>query len=233
MNDNLLHIGGNMIKIGPSLLGVHYDPYNPYNLPRGTIRFQFEDESFDPHAIGDLGGIWRQVCSSPNVWDWSEHPLGTWSLVGRFQGRITMPAHILGGNLEGFVTTGMVGCFTNCIGLKTVGIMNTNIHDHWSLQSAFANCSNLETIAPLPITGSAYKICAECTSLKTIPQFEIDIAGDLQWAFQNCVNVESGMVALYERYPNDPPRHYQCFLNCGTNTASGMAERELLPSDWK
>lgn len=232
MNDNLLHIGGNMIKIGTSLLGVPFDPYNPYNLPRGTIRFQFDNESVDPRGM-DVDGIWRQVCSSPNVWDWSEHPLGPWSLVGRFQGRIQTPTHILGGNLEGFVSEGMEGCFSNCNGLKTVGIMNTNIQEHWSLQYAFNGCSNLETIAPLPVSGSAYMICANCTSLKTIPLFENYGITDLQWAFQNCINVESGMLALYQRYPTDPPRHYQCFENCGTNTASGMAERELLPSDWK
>jgi hypothetical protein len=233
MNDNLLHIGGNMIQIGHSLLGVHYDPYNPYNLPRGTIRFQFEDESVDPRRGIDVGGIWRQVSSSPNVWDWSEHPLGSWSLVRRFDGRITMPAHIIGGNLEGFTSEGMIGCFGHCTGLKTVGIMNTNIHEHWSLLSTFEDCRNLETIAPLPVSGSAYMICSNCTSLKTIPLFENYGITDLMGAFQNCINVESGMLALYERYPNEPPRHYQCFENCGTNTASGMAERELLPSDWK
>ena len=233
MNDNLLHIGGNMIKIGTSLLGVHYDPYNPYNLPRGTIRFQFEEESFDPRRRIEVGGIWRQVCSSPNVWDWSEDPLGSWCLVGRFETRIQTPTHILGGNLEGFNSEGMEACFMDCNGLKTVGIMNTNIQERWSLQETFIGCHKLETIAPLPVSGTAFRICANCTSLKSIPLFEDYGIRDLQWAFQNCVNVESGMVALYERYPNEPPRHYQCFGNCGTNTASGMAERELLPWDWK
>lgn len=57
----------------------------------------------------------------------------------------------------------------------------------------------------------------------------------MQDTFYNCINVESGILALYQQVSTQSniPYHSEAFYNCGSNTETGRAELAQLPSDWK
>ena len=104
----------------------------------------------------------------------------------------------------------------------------------------FSGCTSLE-VANLFDTSSVTKFSymfSGCSRLKRIPTFTISSGNCyISWMFYNCANVESGMLDLYNQFSQMPPastyRYQGVFRNCGTNTASGQAEREQIPSDWK
>lgn len=211
------------------------DPYNPYNLPDGTIRYKFDDASYDPSTdISSLvvGGLWTQVSSSPNVWDWSitmDNP----SLVGRFSnafGGLAGTFHIMGANLQGIgYQNDLYLTWSGCHLLATVSMMDTrNVMDFmW----AFAG-SSIQHVAALPLSGRCNQMFSHCTSLLDIPQFENRGVNNCQNMFDECVNVESGILGCYNSLL-PVISHYQCFMNCGINTLTGAAELAQIPADWK
>ena len=55
-------------------------------------------------------------------------------------------------------------------------------------------------------------------------------------AFDSCVNVKAGALALYNQLisqPNQVTSHIGTFYNCGRDTVNGAAELAQIPSDWK
>jgi hypothetical protein len=74
-----------------------------------------------------------------------------------------------------------------------------------------------------------------CTGLRKIPEFVFK--GNLYYsdgAFEGCINVESGILRLYNQIKNMPSfSHENFFKDCGTNTQSGQAELNQIPEDWK
>ena len=74
-----------------------------------------------------------------------------------------------------------------------------------------------------------------CTSLTSIPLFDTGNRLDMSYAFDNCVNVQSGALALYQQASTQSfvPGHTHTFTNCGINTETGSAELAQIPSDWK
>lgn len=211
------------------------DPYNPYNLPDGTIRYKFDDASYDPSTDSHyVGGQWTQVSSSPNVWDWSitsDNP----SLVGRFRyafGGLAGPFHILGANLTGRgYQNGLYETWRECYLLDTVAMMDTrNVSD---FQGAFAG-SGIRHVAALPLSGRCFQMFSHCTSLVDIPRFENLGVQNCQEMFAGCINVTSGIIDSYDSLSAPiPSSHYQCYYNCGINNNTGAAELAQIPSDWK
>ena len=213
------------------------DPYNPYNLPDGTIRYKFDDASYDPSTDYPslVGGQWTQVSSSPNVWDWSITSINP-SLVGRFRnafGGLAGTFHILCANLTGRnYQNDLYETWRDCSRLATVSMMDTrNVSD---FQGAFAG-SGIRHVAALPLSGRCFQMFSHCTSLVDIPQFENLGVGNCQEMFAECGNVESGILDCYSSLSQPTPvvSHYQCFMNCGINTLTGAAELAQIPSDWK
>jgi uncharacterized protein (TIGR02145 family) len=70
--------------------------------------------------------------------------------------------------------------------------------------------------------------------LKTIELFNTDSAIDVRSMFEECDNVESGALALYQQMStqtNPPTDHSYCFA-CGYGTPSGRNERAQIPTTW-
>jgi surface protein len=75
-----------------------------------------------------------------------------------------------------------------------------------------------------------------CTSLTNIPLLDTSKVTDMTDICNNCINVESGALALYQQASNQttPPSEYnRAFRDCGINTQTGSAELAQIPSDWK
>ena len=74
-----------------------------------------------------------------------------------------------------------------------------------------------------------------CTSLTTISLFDTSTVRNMNRTFSGCINVQTGALALYQQASTqtNPPTHNGTFYNCGSNTTTGAAELEQIPSDWK
>ena len=74
-----------------------------------------------------------------------------------------------------------------------------------------------------------------CHSLTAVPLFDTSKVTNMQSMFNECINVQSGALALYQQastQANPPLLHNSTFYNCGSNTQSGAAELSQIPSSW-
>lgn len=209
------------------------DPYNPYNLPLGTIRYRFGDPSYDPNTT-NVGGLWVQVSSSPNIWDWSLTPANP-SLVGRFSTAFNGigTVDILGANLNGLDQPDLYRTWESS-GITSVAILDTREVLHFS--EAFTRCTSLQFVADgIPISGDCFQMFYGCFSLRRVPLLQQAGAVNLSEMFENCYNVEGGILDFYDRfrYITEQGAHWACFRNCGINTTTGAAELAQIPDTWK
>lgn len=74
-------------------------------------------------------------------------------------------------------------------------------------------------------------------AIREIGPLNLPAVGNVLWMFKNCVNVERGALDLHRILVEKPElsqssRHQDCFVNCGKNTESGLAELQQIPSSW-
>lgn len=75
-----------------------------------------------------------------------------------------------------------------------------------------------------------------CTLLPNVPLFDTSSVTDMMYTFHNCINVQSGALALYQQVSTQakpPTFHTGTFMECGSNTQTGAAELAQIPSNWK
>lgn len=132
--------------------------------------------------------------------------------------------------------TNLSTMFIGCKQLVTVPCFDTS--NATDIHAMFDECDSLTTL-PLFNTSNVTNMnafCLYCTSLTEIPLFNTSKVTDISSAFEFCYNVQSGMLALYTQassQANPPTSHRGTFFDCGTNTESGRAELNDIPSDWK
>jgi hypothetical protein len=122
--------------------------------------------------------------------------------------------------------------FANCESLTEVPLFN--LHGTYLMKDTFYACFALEHV-PLFDTstvGRMHRTFMLCMALKEIPAFDMSNIINLVDAFCGCNNVESGMVSLYNAAVPHSQYFDGCFTGCGTDTASGMAERAQIPTSW-
>jgi len=80
------------------------------------------------------------------------------------------------------------------------------------------------------------KLFHNATGLTNIPAvFDTSSCTNVNSMFDGCINVESGALALYQQMSTQatpPISHNNTFLNCGSNTTTGAAERAQIPTSW-
>lgn len=211
------------------------NPYNPYNLPSGTIRYMFEDTTYNPTESSHVSSVWTRVSSDPNIWDWAPDQYGSQSLVNLFSGdafgQSSLRVHILGANFQGLFQPSIQSTWRANQNIVSVHVMDTRTVTDF--QWAFSGCANLYEIAGLPIQHNIYQMFLDCTSLRRLPRFEIYGSGtDVGYMFEGCRNVESGILDCYDSLLSSSG-HFACFRNCGVDTPTGAAELAQIPSDWK
>ena len=133
--------------------------------------------------------------------------------------------------------TSMAFMFRGCSSLTGVPLFNTSkVTDIGSMFDG--GCSSLSSV-PLFDTSNVTNmtfVFQNCTSLTSIPLFDTSKAINTFWMFENCYNVQSGALALYQQastQANPPLYHMGMFGDCGINTQTGSAELAQIPSDWK
>lgn len=177
--NNVLHRNGYAVgKIEQPV-----DPENPYNLEPYTMRFKFDDGSYDPTNSGETwnsGAVWTRVSSSPNVWDYYQGPAGEsydkvyWQAA--FEGHFNSggAVRVLGGNLAGAKNMSLSAMFRGCTRLvefRTVK-MGTSTK---TFSGMFNNCSGLVRVELFDVShaenGSLTNLFSRCSMLEAIPSF--------------------------------------------------------------
>ena len=72
-----------------------------------------------------------------------------------------------------------------------------------------------------------------------IPEYEYSSAETVDYMFEECRKIESGIVSCYNKLSALPAvtadkySYSRCFRNCGKDTTSGAAELAQIPNSWK
>lgn len=169
----------------PTSWGGNYagDPENPYNLEPYTMRFKFDDDSYDPTNSGETwnsDAVWTRVSSSPNIWDYYQGPAGEsydkvyWQAA--FEGHFNSgdAVRVLGGNLAGAKNMSLAAMFRGCTRLaefRTVKMGTTTK----TFSGMFNDCSGLVRVELFDVShaenGSLTNLFSGCSMLETIPSF--------------------------------------------------------------
>ena len=213
-NISELYLGSN--KIAQAYLGSNLvyqtsapgpvDPYNPLGLPANTVRVRTSNGN------APIKGTYTSYETATLV-------AGTTDVYDVYK--------------SGTDFTGLLRESTNVV--EVLGANTTGITD---VSRMFMNCSSLTTI-PLFDTSSVTLmnyLCNYCSSLKNIPLFDTSKVTRMNDSFSYCSNVEGGALALYQQAISQTKPvsyHQRTFKNCGSNTQSGAAELEQIPSSWK
>lgn len=138
-------------------------------------------------------------------------------------------------------------------------VLDVNLQENFSLSGIFANTPNLTYANLSKCTGNVeinngfngsgvqYVVLNSNSEFNSVHLFEncynlkdlnnIKFTGEpfgAETMFQGCVNVENGILDLYNRLVALGKGPYGAmFRDCGINTETGSAELEQIPSDWK
>lgn len=161
------------------------DADNPQGLRPYTMRFQFDDSTYDPtNESWGSGSFWVQVSSSPNVWDYT-YASTNWGakFTRRFQDRNNV-VHVVGANLLGVESVG--SAFYECTALRSVGTLD--ISTATAVSNLFASCSALNSVTSLN-TASATEMrnmFEGCLSLTAIPSLNTSHVTTMAYMFHGC-----------------------------------------------
>ena len=192
-----------MMNSNGKLIGI--DPYNPLNLPQGTIRVRTNDGQ-PPKYLNYKGyDSATLVSGTTDVYDVFKSGDSFGAILDHSYNLV----EILGGNT--YNVTNMNYMFYYCPSLSSVSLFDTR--NVTAMEEAFHDCS----------------------SLSSVPLFDTRNVINMNRMFLRCVNVQSGALALYQQASTHSAvtKHIRTFTDCGINTETGSAELAQIPSDWK
>lgn len=224
------------VNVSARRTGIFLKPH--LNMPPVapmTLRFKFSKEGYSPVTAGvGTTGTWKQVLSSPNIWDWTR-TANSWgnAFKNTFYDSENEVSIINAGDTSG--VTAIHSLFQGCRSLKKVCLFDTSNVTIFS--NTFATCVGLKTV-PLFDTSEVTNmndVFNGCSVLQSIPLFDISGVTQVRRTFKNCRNVESGAKALYDNLVLrgiSNANHNERFTNCGIDTPTGSAELAQIPSSW-
>lgn len=255
-------VNGRLMQVDDFLeRGPYRKPVDEVDTPM-TIRFRFEKSDYDPHGTkangvwtkvegyDDLGNIWDWTATDPS--HFMRYPF-TFTDVNN-------PVDVLGvGDLSGISGVNyMSWTFEYCTALRSVhGFYASNTtqasrtfrgctnlqYAEISFPSAeiiaymFDGCTSLKTVVIHELPDNimtAEAMFFNCTNLTAIPKLNTSNIRTADAMFYNCTNVSDGAYELYEKLSAQEqlPGHDSTFMNCGSNTASGIMDLLKIPVSW-
>lgn len=208
---------------------------------------------FDTSAVTTTERMFEDTISITSVPNFDTRNVTNFRSMFQQSGIINVPA------LDTSNATDVSRMFYECNSLRTIPLMDTS--NVTTMESMFWHCDNLITVpqldsrsvtdmsymfyscpalttVPLLNTGSVTDFSAmfyNCTSLTSIPLFNTVSAINMNNMFYNCTNVSSGALALYQQASTHQVaymNHYDTFYQCGSNTQTGAAELDQIPTTW-
>lgn len=242
-----------MMKYGTHAMGISSSPTPPVPvLPANTVRVRTSDGNAPVKNYGNKFESATLVEGTTDVYDVYKSGTSFSNLLSK----CTNITEVLGANLTGITRADYM--FLQCSSLTTVSLSNTS--SVTNMRSMFYLCSSLTTVQLFDTSSvtNMRGMFEECTSLTSVPLFDTSSVTnmedmfngdssitsiplfntsnvtDIRQAFYNCVNVESGALALYQQASSKTsvPSHNATFYHCGSNTTTGAAELAQIPSSW-
>ena len=180
------------VNVSARRTGIFLKPHSkmPPVAPM-TLRFKFSKEGYSPVTAGvGTTGTWKQVLSSPNIWDWTR-TANSWgnAFKNAFSDLENEVSIINAGDTSG--VTAIHFLFQGCRSLKKVCLFDTSNVTVFS--STFATCVGLKTV-PLFDTSNVTNMSSMfsgCSRLKTVPLFDTSGVTDMSSMFRNCTSLQS------------------------------------------
>lgn len=124
-------------------------------------------------------------------------------------------------------------------GSKFVEVLGINTHDVTDFTSTFYNCGLLVALPTNVYFGDGTNFpdfAKGCSLITSIPNYDLHSATNVYYAFDSCINVESGALAMYNQLAAlgaQITSHFATFRGCGSQTVTGQAELAQIPADWQ
>ena len=120
---------------------------------------------------------------------------------------------------------------------NVIEVLGANTSNVTNMNDMFRDCTSLTNV-PLFDTSNVTTMgdMFRNTSLTNVPLFNTSNVTNMNYTFRDCINVQSGALALYQQastQTNPPSTHTGTFKNCGSNTTTGAAELAQIPKSWK
>lgn len=180
---DIITYNGSWLGYNGAVITTRPDP-NPLGLPAYTMRFRFDNASYDPSSVNTFpaGSTWTRVSSSPNVWDftyqttdWSNAfsyiPPDTHVGIGQFKSETSGNTAVLGANTTN--VSSMYHMFYDCDSLNSLALFDTS--SVTNMGGMFYLCKHI-TSTPLYDTGSVTNMrqtfCL-CSRLASVPLFDL------------------------------------------------------------
>ena len=250
---NIIKFNNSILKYDGKWLETNARPdYNPLNLPPNTFRVRTSDgtaptghyntatlvpgtsDVYDVYKSGtNLSNMFAVVIESNLVEVLGANTTGVTNMRAMFNNCQSLTSVPL---FDTSSVTNMRAMFSFCTSLTNIPLFDTSkVTD---MESMIADCRSLTSV-PLFDTSSVTNMrdmFEACTSLTSVPLFDTSNITDMNYMLWNCTNVQSGALALYQQassQANPPSNHTETFKDCGSNTVTGAAELDQIPSDWK
>lgn len=115
------------------------------------------------------------------------------------------------------------------LGANTSGVTN--------MSEMFGGCQKLAVVQPFDTSSctNMYNMFAYCRSLTLVILFNTSSCTNMDGMFYACYLVQSGALALYQQASTQatpPSSHSNCFMACGLDSDTGMAELNQIPKSW-
>lgn len=172
------------VNVSARRTGIFLKPHSkmPPVAPM-TLRFKFSNEGYSPVTAGvGTSGTWKQVLSSPNIWDWTR-TANSWgnAFKNAFYASDNEVSIINAGDTSG--VTAIHSLFQGCRSLKKVCLFDTS--NVTTFSNTFATCTGLKTV-PLFDTSKVTNMSSMfsgCFGLKTVPLFDTSKVTDMSNMF--------------------------------------------------
>lgn len=130
-------------------------------------------------------------------------------------------------------TNDMTSMFEGCTLLTSVPLLDTSSTIY--MERMFYGCTALTALPLFDFShvNNMREMCRGCTALEEVPLFQVRRNTNMNNAFNGCVNVEDGAYDLYSRGNTvGVTNHTDTFTNCGSNTVTGQADLDRIPTEW-
>ena len=180
-----------MMNSNGKLLGVEVnDPYNPLNLPQGTIRVRTNDgqpPNGKNYAEYDTATLVEGTTDIYDVYKSGKD-------LSRLLRDSTNLIEVIGANTNG--VTSIDSMFLYCSALSSIPLFDTS--NVTSFEGTFNGCNSLTSVpaydtSKVTIMRLSFK---DCSSLSSIPWFDTSKVTDIEMMLSNCSNISS--VPLYD-----------------------------------
>ena len=220
---------------------VHFRKYNRSSICESMLdafndcRNLVEIRNLDVSKVQDLHRLFGECFNLANLVDCNmslENATNIVAMYGNCESLTQFPSNIDCTNL-----TSLASVFGGCAQMVTPPTF-TNTEGITSISRLFDNCYNLESI-PVFYTANVEDFdyaFAACRSIRNIPALSTGKAKTVNSMFNQCVNVETGTLGMYNQLSTQatpPTNYYSCFRDCGSNTVTGAAELAQIPAAWK